>query len=49
MGRSSACAPAHGDLTINSISESDPKPVHSAFRAIVISVEHKGFILRGEI
>jgi hypothetical protein len=25
------------------------KPVHSAFRAIVISVEHKGFIRRGEI
>jgi hypothetical protein len=36
MGRSSACAAAPGDLTINSISESDTKSVHSAFRAIVI-------------
>jgi hypothetical protein len=41
--------PEPGGLTINRISESDPKSVHSAFRAIVISVEHKGFILRGEI
>ena len=48
-GPLSACASSPGGLTINDISESDPTPLHSVFRAIVISVERKAFILRGEI